>query len=60
LPTGQTGAILVTWSSADPCVALFMAAHSAMPMQPAVSLPLTLPDLGSRPAAARRIGYRVI
>ncbi len=42
-------------------LALFMAAHSAMPMQPVVSLPLTHPDLGSRLAgAARRIGYRVI
>ena len=45
----------------NPCMALFMAAHSAMPMQPVVSLPLTHPDLGSRLAgAARRIGYSVI
>ena len=45
----------------DPRVELFMAAQSAMPMQPWCPLPLTHPDVGSRLAAApRRIGYRVI
>jgi hypothetical protein len=32
--------------AADPCVALVTAAHSPMPMQPLVSLPLTHPGLG--------------
>jgi hypothetical protein len=42
-------------------VALFAPAHSAMPTQPVISLPLTHPDLGGRLAeTARRIGYQVI
>ncbi|WP_158085910.1 hypothetical protein [Mycobacterium arosiense] len=40
-----------------PCVALFAPARSAMP---ALSLPLTHPDLGVRLGAARRLGYQII
>lgn len=45
----------------QPCIALFLPAQSAMPAKPALSLPLTHPDLGGRlAAAARRLGNHLI
>jgi hypothetical protein len=42
----------------DPCLALFHPASDAMPDRPALSLPLTHPDLAARVAgAAKRLGY---
>jgi hypothetical protein len=44
-----------------PCLALFLPAASAMPVYPALSLPLTHPGLAGRIAgAARRLGYQVV
>lgn len=44
-----------------PCVALFLAAATAMPDRPVISVPLTHPGLASRLAgAAHRLGYMVI
>jgi hypothetical protein len=44
-----------------PCLARFLAAVTAMPARPRLSLPLTHPDLASRIAgAAKRLGYSVV
>ena len=45
----------------QPCLALFAPAASAMPARPALSLPLSHPDVASRIAgAALRLGYGVV
>lgn len=44
-----------------PCLALFTPAGAAMPLRPALSLPLSHPDLSSRiTGAAKRLGYLVV
>jgi len=45
----------------SPCLALFAPAATAMPTRPAMSLPLSHPDLATRIAgAAKRLGYAVV
>lgn len=45
----------------SPCLALFLPAVTAMPDRPALSLPLSHPDLATRIAgAAKRLGYSVV
>ena len=47
--------------AAQPCLALFTPARTAMPSRPVISLPLSHPDLTSRLAgAAKRLGYQVV
>lgn len=47
--------------SGQACLALFTPAALAMPTRPALSLPLSHPDLAGRiAAAARRLGYGVV